>query len=464
MPRRSSTWSRRPSTRSRSTVARSTRRRRTSTAGSSSTTWPRATPSWCVPTAPTAAPARACTASSTRSTTACTPTRQFEVADARRVFTNFDQPDLKGVFTFHVTAPASWVVVSNAADPRAAAGGRRRLGVALPGDQADVDVHHRGHRRRVPRGARRLRGQARRHPAGPLLPAVAGGVPRPRRGRQDHQAGLRVLRGSLRLPLPVRQVRPALRAGVQHGRDGERRRRDAARRVPPAQPPAALVLRVPLQRDPARDGAHVVRRPGHDEVVGRPLAQRVVRRVGLLPRRGGGHRVHRLVDRLRQRPQADGLPAGPDAQHAPDRGGQLRPARGRGQLRHDHLRQGRLGAQAAGGVGRPGPVPQGPAAVLQGPRVRQLRVRRPAVRAREVLRPRARGLGPGVAADGGRQHPRPRVRAGRRRHLQPARGPADGAGRLADAAPAPARHRAVRRGRRPAGPSYATWRRTSPAS
>ena len=42
---------------------------------------------------------------------------QFEVADARRVFTNFDQPDLKGVFTFHVTAPASWVVVSNAVTP-----------------------------------------------------------------------------------------------------------------------------------------------------------------------------------------------------------------------------------------------------------------------------------------------------------------------------------------------------------
>ena len=43
--------------------------------------------------------------------------------------------------------------------------------------------------------------------------------------------------------------------------------------------------------DPARDGAHVVRRPGHHEVVGRPVAQRVVRRVGLLPRRRRGHRV-----------------------------------------------------------------------------------------------------------------------------------------------------------------------------
>ncbi|RYB95220.1 aminopeptidase N [Nocardioides oleivorans] len=42
---------------------------------------------------------------------------QFEVPDARRVFTTFEQPDLKSVFTFNVTAPAEWVVVSNAATP-----------------------------------------------------------------------------------------------------------------------------------------------------------------------------------------------------------------------------------------------------------------------------------------------------------------------------------------------------------
>ena len=40
---------------------------------------------------------------------------QFEVPDARRVFTTFEQPDLKAVFTFNVTAPSHWVVVSNAA-------------------------------------------------------------------------------------------------------------------------------------------------------------------------------------------------------------------------------------------------------------------------------------------------------------------------------------------------------------
>ncbi|GAA1923175.1 aminopeptidase N [Nocardioides hwasunensis] len=42
---------------------------------------------------------------------------QFEVPDARRVFTTFEQPDLKAVFTFNVTAPAHWLVVSNAATP-----------------------------------------------------------------------------------------------------------------------------------------------------------------------------------------------------------------------------------------------------------------------------------------------------------------------------------------------------------
>ena len=43
----------------------------------------------------------------------------------------------------------------------------------------------------------------------------------------------------------------------------------------------------------------------------------------------------------------DQLPSDP-----PDRRRQLRPAGGRGELRRHHLRQGRLGAQAAGRVGR----------------------------------------------------------------------------------------------------------------
>ncbi|MGO4590164.1 aminopeptidase N [Paenarthrobacter sp. 2TAF44] len=38
---------------------------------------------------------------------------QYEPADSRRVFANFEQPDLKGEFTFHVIAPAGWEVASN---------------------------------------------------------------------------------------------------------------------------------------------------------------------------------------------------------------------------------------------------------------------------------------------------------------------------------------------------------------
>ena len=43
---------------------------------------------------------------------------QFEVPDSRRVFTVFEQPDLKAEFTFTVTAPAAWKVISNSPTPQ----------------------------------------------------------------------------------------------------------------------------------------------------------------------------------------------------------------------------------------------------------------------------------------------------------------------------------------------------------
>ncbi|MFI6580332.1 aminopeptidase N [Embleya sp. NPDC050493] len=42
---------------------------------------------------------------------------QYEPADSRRVFANFEQPDLKASFRFSVTAPADWHVVSNSTTP-----------------------------------------------------------------------------------------------------------------------------------------------------------------------------------------------------------------------------------------------------------------------------------------------------------------------------------------------------------
>ena len=42
---------------------------------------------------------------------------QFEVPDSRRVFTVFEQPDLKASYVFTVTAPAGWTVFSNSPTP-----------------------------------------------------------------------------------------------------------------------------------------------------------------------------------------------------------------------------------------------------------------------------------------------------------------------------------------------------------
>jgi aminopeptidase N len=57
---------------------------------------------------------------------------QFEVPDARRVYTTFEQPDLKATFTFTVTAPESWKVVSNAATPTPSPAGAGTATWAFP--------------------------------------------------------------------------------------------------------------------------------------------------------------------------------------------------------------------------------------------------------------------------------------------------------------------------------------------
>ncbi|MDF1606387.1 aminopeptidase N [Nocardioides sp. YIM 152315] len=51
---------------------------------------------------------------------------QFEVPDARRVYTTFEQPDLKAPFAFTVTAPEHWKVVSNSPTPKPEAVGESK--------------------------------------------------------------------------------------------------------------------------------------------------------------------------------------------------------------------------------------------------------------------------------------------------------------------------------------------------
>ena len=45
---------------------------------------------------------------------------QFEPADARRLYANFEQPDLKASFTFDVKAPAGWYIANNSAPAKRA--------------------------------------------------------------------------------------------------------------------------------------------------------------------------------------------------------------------------------------------------------------------------------------------------------------------------------------------------------
>ena len=59
----------------------------------------------------------------------------FEPADARRVYANFEQPDLKAEFTFQVTVPERWIVFSNQPAPirsRPLAGLARWCGASRP--------------------------------------------------------------------------------------------------------------------------------------------------------------------------------------------------------------------------------------------------------------------------------------------------------------------------------------------
>ena len=276
---------------------------------------------------------------------------QFETADAQRVFACFDQPDLKATFTLTVTAPAHWKVVSNAPVDvgRAAARAERQHGRPasrdVPGHAGDDHLHHRAVRRAVPRGARR------RTTASTWASSAAHSlrrVPRRRRPLPDHQAGLRLLPRAVRRAAtrsasttscscpsstPARWRTSAAsrpRRGLHLPLAGHRRRVRAAR-----------------QDDPARAGAHVVRRPRHHALVGRPVAERVVRRVGLALCQHRGHPLHRRLDDVLRTSRSVGLPAGPALLHPPGRCEMPDMRGGRGQLRRHHVRQGRLACSSS---------------------------------------------------------------------------------------------------------------------
>ena len=167
-------------------------------------------------------------------------------------------------------------------------GGRH---VVLRDDAADLLLPLLRRRRSVGVGdvGRALRPGARRHAALRLARARLAGAraaPRRRRAPADHECLLPALHDDLRAALRLRRLPAALLPRAQLGCDGVPRLRGLPRRG--ADPGHAHRARAGVDRldHRPRDGAHVVRRPGDDGVVGGLLAQRVLRRLHGLRRRG----------------------------------------------------------------------------------------------------------------------------------------------------------------------------------
>ncbi len=260
----------------------------------------------------------------------------------------------------HVTAPEHWKVVSNSPtpEPERRSATARPCGTSRPPSRCRP-TSPRSSPASTTRSSDTYEGKHGDDPARPLLPPVAGRAPRRRRARQAHQAGLRVLRGGLRLPLPVRQVRPALRAGVQHGRDGERRLRDAARRVPPPQPPGPRSFYEFRAEVILHEMAHmwfgdlVTMKWWDDLWLNESFAEWACYHAAVeateFTEAWTGFTNARKNWAYRQ----DQLPS-----THPIAADNVDLQRGRGQLRRHHLRQGRLGAQAARRLGRPRQLPR----------------------------------------------------------------------------------------------------------
>ncbi len=155
----------------------------------------------------------------------------------------------------------------------------------------------------------------------------------------------------------------------------------------------------------------------------------------------GDTRWHERLDDVRQHREDLGLPPGPAALHPPDRRGHPRRRRRRGQLRRHHLRQGRLGPQAARRLRRPGRVPRRRCGGTSR-RTSTATPRSPTCWSSSSGPPAATcPPGPSSGCRPPGQHAAARARAPRRRRLHLLRDRAGRAGRAPDAARPPGRRR-----------------------
>ena len=187
------------------------------------------------------------------------------------MFAVFEQPDLKATLRASPSPrPAHWTGRLQLPDARAGTAGAatasaRDLGVRAdaadllatspPSSPGPYDVVR--DEVQTPHG--------RRSPLGVFCRKSLTAAPRRRQHLRLHQArASRSSRTSSTCAYPFDEVRPALHARVQHGRDGERRRRDLHRGLRLPRQGHRGDRRAPRADDPARAGPHVVRRPGDD--------------------------------------------------------------------------------------------------------------------------------------------------------------------------------------------------------
>ncbi len=179
-------------------------------------------------------------------------------------------------------------------------------------------------------------------------------------GRAIGAFSLRLLRGLLRPPLSRRQARPDRHPRLRGRGDGEPRRHHLPRDGPAGRRGRrhARRARAHRRRGGPRKRPHVVRRPGDDVVVERPVAERGVRHLHGDARRRRLEAGVAALDDVR-RVALGGPGHGRPAQHAAHRVPRRRAARRRRHVRRADLRKGSVGAAHAGAVPRPGGLPRG---------------------------------------------------------------------------------------------------------
>ena len=284
---------------------------------------------------------------------------QFEVPDSRRVFAVFEQPDLKASFTFTVTAPSSWTVLSNSPTPdptptKASDGsGDAHIFAFAPTEPMSsyvtaivagpyvgaTDEYVAEDGRTVPLGVYCRKSLVEHMDSEEILDLTKRGFAY----YEDLFATPYAFTKYDQIFVPEFNAGAMENAGcVTHRDDYIFRSRPVEARVERR----AVTILHELAHMWFGDMVTMT-------VVERPVAQRVLCRVHLHPGHRRDHPLEPGLDNLPDPGEGVGLQPGPAVLHPPRGRGDPRPARRRGQLRRNHLRQGGLGPGRARGIRGP---------------------------------------------------------------------------------------------------------------